>query len=67
MTIMVYDEELERYVKAKKQNVIYNTNPIPINDDIKPSLTNDDVNNKNDINNDKNLIPIKKNVCCIIM
>ena len=67
MTIMVYDEELERYVKAKKQNVIYNTNPISINDNIKPSLTNDDINNKNDINNNKNLIPIKKNVCCIIM
>lgn len=67
MAIMVYDEELERYVKAKKQNVIYNTNPIPINDNIKPTLTNDDINNKNDINNDKNLIPIKKNACCIIM
>ena len=67
MSIMVYDSDKDQFVKIKKQNYVYDTNPRPIN-----TNSNNDSNNIQNINNTDNTdntdnIPIKINSCCSIM
>ena len=64
---MMYDSTKDEFVKIKKQNIVYNTNPIPIN--INNDNDNNDIKNIKNINNidNKNNIPIKVNSCCCIM
>ena len=72
----MYDSDKDQFVKIKKHNFVYNTNPRPINtnsnDDSNDIQNTNNTNNTNNVNNTNNInnannIPIKINSCCSIM
>ena len=64
---MVYDKDLDKYVKAKKQSIIYNINPIPTDNNTTNYTTNYTTNTASTNTNNTNLVPIKTKNCCTII